>query len=276
VEYQGESKDLNTNLIYMLKRGRGGGGGQAFMAGGVGPSSLFMASGEGHSLPFVSGGVGPCSLFVHGGVGPLLRFISSGVGPRSPLVHGGVGPLLLFVPDAVGPSLLFVCGGLGPSFAMHGAGGLLSFVDGAAGGLLSFMGGGAGGSSHCSWVVVVCLCLTISGWWWWCTLVGFMCCGMWPSSLSWWSCRHLRVRVVGGCSCLQALHPSSSIGVILHHFCVLSLRVILIACPHHRMFSSVCPHCVIVSCPPRRCPVLLSLLCPHCDVLFGCMKWHLC
>ena len=68
----------NTNLIYMLKRGRGG-------RGGGRPLSLFMASGEGPLLPFVSGGVGPHSPLVCGGVGPLLPFMPGAVGPSSPL-----------------------------------------------------------------------------------------------------------------------------------------------------------------------------------------------
>ena len=68
----------------------------------------------------------------------------------SPLVRGGVGPSSLFVPGAVGPLSSF---GLGPSFAVHGAGGSLSCVDGAAGGsifrgwrcwglIILFVGGG--------------------------------------------------------------------------------------------------------------------------------------
>jgi len=89
-----------------------------------------------------------------------------------------------------------------------------------------------------------------------------------------WSCRHSRVRVVGGRSCLQALHPSSS--------SLVSFLCAVIACRPRRMSSAsrvlivvVCPRHVIVSCPPRHCPVLLSLPCPHCDVLFGCTTWHL-
>jgi len=82
------------------------------------------------------------------GEGPLLPFVSGGVGPHSPLVCGGVGPLLPFMPGAVGPSSPFAHGGLGPSFTMHGAGHLLSFVD----------GGGVPLSCRFWVVVVVCPC----------------------------------------------------------------------------------------------------------------------
>jgi len=171
-----------------------------------------------------------------------LPFVSGGVGPHSPLVCGGVGPSSPFVPGGVGPSSSF---GLGPSFAVRGAGGLSFFV-----------GGGAGGSSYCSWVVVVVV-----------RPRGFLC--------AMWSCHHSRVRVVGGHSCLRALHPSSSslasflcAVVTCHPRCVSSASCVLVVV--------VCPRRVIVSCPPRHCPVLLSLPCPHCDVSFGCTTWHLC
>jgi len=201
----------------------------------------------------VAGVVGPSLPFVASGEGPSLPFVSGGVGPRSPLVHGGVGPSLPFVPGGVGPSSLF---GLGPLFAVHGAGGSSSCVDGAAGGSSFFVGGGAGGSSYCLWVVVVVV-----------RPHGFSCAV--------WSCRHSRVRVVGGCLCLQALHLSSSslasflCAVVTCHPCRVSSAsrvLVIIVCPRH----------VVVSCPPRRCPVLLSLPCPRCDMSFGCMTWHLC
>jgi len=185
------------------------------MAGGVGPSSPFMASGEGPSLPFVSGGVGP----------------------PSPLVCGGVGPLSLFVPGAVGPSSLF---GLGPSFAVRGAGGSSSCVDGAAGLVVLFMGGGGVPSSRRFWVVVV-------------RPHGFSCAV--------WSCCHSRVRVVGGCSCLQVLHPLSS---SLASSCVVSVccrhvssssRVLSIVCPRHHCVSSPC-RCLVPSSSLSRVAVV--------------------
>ena len=192
------------------------------------------------------------SPFVASGEGPSLPFVSGGVGPRSPLVCGGVGPSSPFVPGGVGPSSSF---GLGPSFAVRGAGGSSSCMDGAAGGSSFFVGGGAGGSSYCLWVVVVCP-------------RGFSC--------TMWSCCHSRVRVVGGRSCLRALHPSSSSSLA-------SFLCAVVAChPRHVSSASrvlivvVCPCHVIVSCPPRHCPMLLSLPCPHCDVSFGCTTWHLC
>ena len=95
--------------------------------------------------------------------------------------------------------------------------------------------------------------------------------GTWPSSLSWWSCRRLRVRVVGGHSCLRALHPSlssssSSIISVCCHCVLSSLHVLAVI---------VCPLCIVVLCPPHCCPMLLLLLCPHCDMSFGCTMWHL-
>jgi len=207
------------------------------MAGGVGPSSPFMASGE----------------------GPLLPFIGGGVGPHLPLVHGGVGPLLPFMPGAIGPSSSF---GLGPSFAMwcwalvivHGwcCWGLVIFHGWRCWGLvILFMGGGGVPLSCRSWVVVVCPCR-------------FSCAV--------WSCRRSRVRVVGGCLCLWALHPSSS---------SLALSCIISVCCHRMSSSShvlgiAFPCRVVVPCPPCCCPMLLLLPCPCCDMLFCCTTWHLC
>jgi len=88
----------------------------------------------------------------------------------------------------------------------------------------------------------------------------------------------------GGWSFVFAGAPSIVVivGIVLRRFCVLSSRVVLVMCPRHHMSSAlhvlvvvVCPRRVIVSCH-RRCPMLLSLLCPHCDMLFGCTMWHLC
>jgi len=150
-----------------------------------------------------------------------LPFVSGGVGPHLPLVHGGVGPLLLFVPGAVGPSLPFAHGGLGPLFAMRGAGGLSFFV-----------GGGAGGLLHCSWVVVVCPCLAVSGWWW-CALIGF--CAPWYMAL-------VTVVVVlslfkgegGGWSFMFAGAPSIIDCIVSVCCCCMlsSLHVLSITCPH--------------------------------------------
>ena len=217
----------------------------------------------------MAGGVGPSSLFVASGEGPSLLFISGGVGPRSPLVCGGVGP-----------SLPFAHGGLGPSFTVHSAGGSLSFVDGAAGGSLFFMGGGAGGSSHCLWVVVGCPHLAVSGWWW-CTLISF--CAPWYVAL-------ITVVVVlspfkgegGGWSFVFAGTPSI-VDIIQCWHRPASFLCAVVVCHPHRMSSAsrvlvvvVCPHCVVVSCPPCHCPMLLLLPCPRCDVSFGCTMWHLC
>jgi len=119
-----------------------------------------------------------------------------------------------------------------------------------------FVGGGGVPSSCRFWVVVVVV-----------RPCGFSCAV--------WSCHHSRVRVVGGRSCLRALHPSLS--------SLASFLCAVVACRPRRMSSAsrvlivvVCPCRVIVSCPPRRCPVLLSLPCPRCDMSFGCMTWHLC
>ena len=119
-----------------------------------------------------------------------------------------------------------------------------------------FVGGGGVPLSRRLWVVVVVVHPR-----------GFSC--------TVWSCRHLRVRVVGGRSCLRALHPSS--------LSLASFLCAVIVCRPRRMSSAshvlivvVCPRCVVVSCPPHRCPMLLSLPCPCCDVSFGCTTWHLC
>ena len=182
-----------------------------------------------------------------------------------------------------GPCSSLVCGGVGPSFAVRGAGGSLSFMDGAAGGSLFFMGGGAGGLSHCSWVVVVCPHLAVSGWWWWwCALISFR--APWYMAL-------ITVVVVlslfegegGGWSFVFAGAPSVIDVVIQHWHCPASFLCAVVACcPCCMSLASrvlvvvVCPRCVVVSCPPRRCPVLLLLPCPRCDMLFGCTTWHLC
>jgi len=162
-----------------------------------------------------------------------------------------------------------MAGGAGPSFAIRGAGPSLSLV-GGAGPSSFFVGGVAGRWSHCSWVVVVCPRRIICEWWWWCTLVGFPAAR--PPSLSWWSCRHSRERVVGR-SCLRTLHPLSSCVGILHRFRVPSSRILVVMCPcccHVSLVIVVCPRCVVVPCPPRCYPVMLLLPCPHCDMSFDC------
>ena len=60
--------------------------------------------------------------------------------------------------------------------------------------------------------------------------------------------------------------PSIVIVIVQHWHCV-----VLVACPHHRISSSsscvltvLLSHAILVILP------LLSLPCPHCDMLFGC------
>jgi len=133
------------------------------------------------------------------------------------------------------------------------------------------------GPRHCWWVVLVprrqlqvvllgprrflwvdglgagCI---VCGWWWCALVVPFVNGGggapssvfAWPPSPLWWSCRCSRERVVGH-SCLQMLHPLSSCIGVLHHFHVLSSRVLVVMCPHHCHVSSPC-----------RCPLPSSLL----------------
>jgi len=151
-----------------------------------------------------------------------------------------------------------VAGGAGPS----------SSLVGGAGPSLFFVGGVTGCWSHCSWVVV-CPRHTVCEWWWWCALVSFR--AAWPPSLSWWSCRCSRERVVG-CSCLRMLHPSSSHIGVLRRFRVPSSCILIVMCPRHcrvSLVAIVCPRRVVVPCPPRRYPVML-LPCPRCDVSFDC------
>ena len=137
-----------------------------------------------------------------------------------------------------GPLLPLVAGGVGPSNAICGAG-HSSF----------FMGGGAGCSSHCSWMVVVALVMPFLGGGG-APLSVFMRRGAWPLSLSWWSCRHSRVRVVGGHSCLQTLHP------LLSHIGVMSLSCIISVCCCRVSSPCCCPlpssslsHVIVVAVP---------------------------
>ena len=142
--------------------------------------------------------------------------MAGGAGPSSPFAHGGTGPS--FAIHGAGPSSSLV-GGAGPSSSIAG---------GVAGPSSFFMGGGAGRWSHCSWVVVVCPRHAVCEWWW-CALIGFR--AAWAPSLSWWSCRRSRERVVGH-SCLRTLHPLLSRVGVLRHFRVLSSCVlIIVACP---------------------------------------------
>jgi len=176
----------------------------------------------------MAGGVGPSSPLVASGEGPLLLFVSGGVGPRSLLVHGGVGASSPFMPGAVGPSSSF---GLGPSFVMHGAGGSSSCVFHGWrcwGLVVLFVGGGGVPLSRCFWVVVVVV-----------RPHGFLC--------TVWSCHRSRVRVVGGHSCLQALHLLSS---SLASSCIISVccRCVL-SSPCHCLVPSLLSHVAVVAMP---------------------------
>jgi len=141
-------------------------------------------------------------------VGPHSPFLSGGVGPRSPFGHGGVGPSLPFMAGVLGlrcPSWLvcwaFIavsgwwCWALVARWWWFGALARCSWCWA----LIVVRGG-------CCWVLVVfrgwrCQALSGGGG----PLLFFVHCGAWPSSLSWWSFHHLRMRVLGRCSCLQAL-----------------------------------------------------------------------
>jgi len=143
------------------------------------------------------------------------------------------------------------------------------------------------GAHRRAWVEVLGARRIVHGWWW-CALVSLFLGGGGgggaPSSVF---MHHVVLSPFegegGGWLFVFVGAPSVVVvGVVLHHFCVPS-HVVLVACPQHCVSSAscvliviVCPCHVVVSCPPRHCPVLLSLLCPHCDVSFGCMMWHLC
>jgi len=164
-----------------------------------------------------------------------------------------------------------VAGGAGPSSSLvGGAGPSSSTAGGVAGPLSFFMGGVAGRWSHCSWVVVVCPHRAVCEWWWWCALISFH--AAWLPSLSWWSCHCSRERVVGHL-CLWMLHLLLSRVGVLRCFHVPSSCILIVVCPCHCRVSLVIvmyPRRVVVPCPPRRYPMMLLLLCPHCDMLFDC------
>jgi len=124
-----------------------------------------------------------------------------------------------------------------------------------------------------SWVEVLGARRIVHGWWW-CALVSpFLGGGGGGGAPSWVFVRRVVLSPFEGeggeWSFVFAGIPSVVVvvGIVLHRFCVLSSRVLIVV---------VCPRRVVVSCPPRRCPVLLSLPCLRCDVSFGCMMWHLC
>ena len=108
-----------------------------------------------------------------------------------------------------------------------------------------FMGGGGVPSSRRFWVVVVVV-----------HPHGFLCAV--------WSCHHSRVRVVGGRSCLQALHPSSSLLASSCIVSVWSLHVILVACPRHCV--SLLSLCVLTMSLSRALLVIVPCCC-HCHAL---------
>jgi len=130
------------------------------------------------------------------------------------------------------------------------------------------------GARHFSWVEVLGACCIVHGWWW-CALVSlflggdgvpssvFVHRGTWPLSLLWWSCHRSRVRVVGGRSCLQVLHPSLTASFLC---AVVTCRPHFMSSASHVLIIVVCSCHVVVSCPPPHCPMLLLLLCPRCDV----------
>jgi len=194
----------------------------------------------------VAGGVGPLSPFVASGEGPSLLFISGGVGPCSLLVCGGVGPSSPFMPGAVGPS-----------FTVCGAGGSSSWVDSAAG-------------AHCFlWVEVLGARRIVCRWWWYALVSPFL--GGVPS---WVFVCHVVLLPFegegGGWSFVFAGAPSIVviIGVVLHHFCVLSSRVILVACPWHHVSSlSLCVLTVSLS---RALLIIVLCCCCCCALVVTC------
>ena len=125
---------------------------------------------------------------------------------------------------------------------------IVLFIGGGCALISLFLGGGGGGAP--SSVFVCCVVLSpFEGEGWWVVIHVCRC--------SIHHCHHWRRPALFLCA-VVACHP---------HRMSMALCVLIII---------VCPHRVVVSCPPCRCPVLLSLLCPRCDMLFGCMMWHLC
>ena len=129
------------------------------------------------------------------------------------------------------------------------------------------------GAHRFSWVEVLGARRIVHGWWWCALVLPFLGGGGGGAPL-WVFVRRVVLSPFegegGGWSFMFAGAPSVVIviGVILHRFCVLSSRVVLIACPRCCCVSSPC-RCLMPS-------LLLSLLCPRCDVSFGCTTWHLC
>jgi len=130
------------------------------------------------------------------------------------------------------------------------------------------------GARRFSWVEVLGARRIVRGWWW-CALVSPFLGGGGGGVPLWVFMRRVVLPPFegegGGWSFMFVGTPSvviivGVVSVCCH--CVSSLLRVLVVV--------VCPRHVVVSCPPRHCPVLLSLPCPHCDVSFGCMMWHLC
>jgi len=167
----------------------------------------------------------------------MQALVASGAGPSSPFMSGGVGPSYTlrgagrsssFVVGAAGRSLFCMGGGAGRS--SHGSWmvvwGLFAVCVWWCGAFVAVCAWWCGASfaipwwfgalARCSWcwaLVVICggccwVLVVFHGWRCW-VLGGpslfFMCHGAWPSSLSWWSFRRSRMRVLGRRSCLQAL-----------------------------------------------------------------------
>jgi len=116
------------------------------------------------------------------------------------------------------------------------------------------------GAHRFSWVEVLGARCIVHGWWWCALILLFLGGGGGGAPLWVFVCRVVLSPFEGeggAWSFMFAGAPSVVvvIGVALRRFCVLSLRVLGIACPHRHCVSSLC-HCLMPSSSLSRVAVI--------------------
>ena len=120
------------------------------------------------------------------------------------------------------------------------------------------------GARRFSWVEVLGAHRIVRGWWWH-ALVSLFLGGGGGGVPSWVFMRRVVLSPFegegGGWSFMFAGAPSVVIvvGIVLHRFCVLLLRVILVACPQHGVSSSLL--CVLAMSLSRALLVVVPCCC---------------